>query len=182
MALPRLQEKYRTQIKKELCEKNGYKNIMQVPTFTKVVVNMGVGAVLKNEKELQEAIQDLTLVTGQKPQTTRARKSIATWRLREGQPIGARVTLRGARMWEFIDRLVSLAIPRIKDFRGMSLKSFDGKGNYSLGIQEKAIFPEIRQDKMEFRQGMDITFVTSAVSDDEALMLMKALGFPFRKN
>lgn len=179
--MTRLLEKYKNEVKGQLKERHGYQNVMQIPTIEKVVVNMGVGGALKNERELTEAKQDLTLITGQAPQVCKARISVATWRLREGNAIGCKVTLRGSRMWEFIDRLVSVAIPRIKDFRGLNPRSFDKNGNFSMGVTEKAIFPEINQAKMEYKQGMDITVVTTAQTKEEALDLLKSIGFPFRK-
>merc|ERR1711939_828659 len=155
-------------------------NVMQVPGLTKIVVNMGVGEAAKDSKLIEGAIRDLTAITGQKPQVTKAKKSIAQFKLREGQAIGAHVTLRGDRMWEFIDRLVSLALPRIRDFRGLSDKQFDGNGNYTFGVQEQSIFREINQDKIDRVRGFDITIVTSAKTDAEGRALLRHLGFPFR--
>lgn len=176
--MTRLLERYKSEIVPTL---RGEDNPMTVATLEKVVLNMGVGGALKNDQELNEAIQDLTLISGQKPVVCRARVSVATWRLREGNPIGAKVTLRGVRMWEFVDRFISIAVPRIKDFRGLNPKSFDGRGNYSVGITEKAVFPEINQASMQYRQGLDVTFVTTAETNDKAFALLKELGFPFRK-
>jgi large subunit ribosomal protein L5 len=180
--MTRILEKYKEEVRLSfLKDREKFSNVMKVPTLSKVVVNMGIGGALKNDQELNEAQQDLTLITGQKPYLCRARRSVATWRLREGNPIGCKVTLRGRRMWEFVDRLVSLAIPRIKDFRGLNRKSFDGRGNYNLGINEKAIFPEVNQDRMQFKQGMDICIVTTADNNEDALKLLQELGFPFKK-
>jgi large subunit ribosomal protein L5 len=158
----------------------GYKNRMQIPTLSKIVVNMGVGEAAKDSKLIEGAVRDLTVITGQKPVVTKARKSIANFKLREGQPIGAHVTLRGDRMWEFMDRLLSVSLPRIRDFRGLSPKQFDGSGNYTFGLTEQVVFPEIQQDKLDRVRGMDITIVTSAKNDDEGRALLRALGFPFR--
>jgi large subunit ribosomal protein L5 len=155
---------------------------MQIPTLTKIVVNMGVGEAARDAKLIEGAIRDLTTITGQKPQVTKSRKSIAQFKLRENMPIGAHVTLRGDRMWEFADRLLSIALPRIRDFRGLSPKQFDGKGNYTFGLTEQVVFPEIEQDKIDRPRGMDITFVTTATNDDEGRALLKALGFPFKEN
>jgi large subunit ribosomal protein L5 len=155
---------------------------MQIPTLTKVIVNMGVGEAARDSKLIEGAIRDLTIITGQKPQVTKARKSIAQFKLREGQPIGAHVTLRNDRMWEFTDRLLSIALPRIRDFRGLSPKQFDGKGNYTFGLTEQVVFPEIEQDKVDRPRGMDITFVTTAKNDEEGRELLRALGFPFKEN
>ena len=154
---------------------------MMVPTLTKVIVNMGVGDAARDSKLIEGAIRDLVTITGQKPQVTKARKSIAQFKLREGQPIGAHVTLRGDRMWEFADRLLSIALPRIRDFRGLSPKQFDGRGNYTFGLTEQVVFPEIEQDKVDRPRGMDITFVTTAKNDAEGRALLKALGFPFKE-
>jgi large subunit ribosomal protein L5 len=155
---------------------------MQIPTLTKVVVNMGVGEAARDSKLIEGAIRDLAIITGQRPQVTRSRKSIAQFKLREGMPIGAHVTLRNDRMWEFTDRLLSIALPRIRDFRGLSPKQFDGKGNYTFGLTEQVVFPEIEQDKIDRTRGMDITLVTTAKTDEEGRELLKALGFPFREN
>lgn len=177
----RLKVRYREEIVPGLLSEFGYSNIMQVPTVTKVVVNMGVGEAARDSKLIEGAIRDLTEITGQKPQITKARKSIAQFKLREGQPIGAHVTLRGDRMWEFLDRLLSIALPRIRDFRGLSPKQFDGNGNYTLGLSEQSVFHEIDQDKIDRTRGMDITVVTTATSDDEGRALLRLLGFPFKE-
>ena len=177
---PRLKQKYKTEITKTLTEANGYANPHQVPGLVKIVVNMGVGEAARDGKVIDGAIADLTRITGQKPQVTKARKSIAQFKLREGQPIGAHVTLRGDRMWEFLDRLLSLALPRIRDFRGLSDQQFDGNGNYTFGLTEQSVFHEIDQDKIDRVRGMDITVVTTAKNDDEGRALLKALGFPFK--
>ena len=177
---PRLKTKYRTEISKALTEEHGYTNVHQVPGLVKIVVNMGVGEAARDGKVIDGAIADLTKITGQKPQVTKARKSIAQSKLREGQPIGAHVTLRGDRMWEFLDRLLSLALPRIRDFRGLSDAQFDGNGNYTFGLTEQSVFHEIDQDKIDRVRGMDITVVTTAKNDDEGRALLKQLGFPFR--
>ena len=177
---PRLKTKYRTEISKTLTEEHGYTNVHQVPGLVKIVVNMGVGEAARDGKIIDGAIADLTKITGQKPQVTKARKSIAQFKLREGQPIGAHVTLRGDRMWEFLDRLLSLALPRIRDFRGLSGAQFDGNGNYTFGLQEQSVFHEIDQDKIDRVRGFDITVVTSAKTDDEGRALLRHLGFPFR--
>ena len=179
---PRLKQVYRDEIVGKLQEEFAYANPMQVPGLVKVVVNMGVGDAARDSKLIEGAIQDLTLITGQKPIVTRARKSIAQFKLREGQPIGAHVTMRGARMWEFVDRVVSLALPRIRDFRGLSDRQFDGHGNYTFGLTEQSMFHEIDQDKIDRVRGMDITIVTTAKTDDEGRALLRHLGFPFKKN
>ena len=178
---PRLKARYASEIKPALKSKFGYKNVMQIPTITKVIVNMGVGEAARDSKLIEGAIKDLTVITGQKPQVTKSRKSIAQFKLREGQPIGAHVTLRNDRMWEFTDRLLSIALPRIRDFRGLSPKQFDGNGNYTFGLTEQVVFPEIEQDKLDRTRGMDITFVTTAKTDDEGRELLRALGFPFKE-
>ncbi len=178
---PRLKEKYRDEVVAGLIEKMGYENIHQVPKFEKIVLNMGVGAAVQDAKALDAAIADLTIVSGQKPAITRAKKSIATFKLRQGMPIGAKVTLRGDRMWEFMDRLLATALPRIRDFRGINPKSFDGRGNYSLGVTEQLIFPEIDYDKVDRIRGLDVTFVTTAKTDEECRALLDAFGFPFSK-
>src|SRR4029453_17754137 len=179
---PRLKTKYRTEIAKALTEEHGYTNVHQVPTLVRIVGNMGVGEAARDGKVIDGAIADLTKITGQKPLVTKARKSIAQFKLREGQPIGAHVTLRGDRMWEFLDRLLSLALPRIRDFRGLSDAQFDGNGNYTFGLTEQSVFHEIDQDKIDRVRGMDITVVTTAKNDDEGRALLKQLGFPFRSN
>ncbi|MDU0314935.1 50S ribosomal protein L5 [Phycicoccus sp. M110.8] len=179
---PRLKTRYSDEIKGQLLEQFGYANVMQVPGVVKVVVNMGVGDAAKDAKLIEGAIRDLSAITGQKPIVTKARKSIAQFKLREGMPIGAHTTLRGDRMWEFLDRLVSVALPRIRDFRGLSPKQFDGKGNYTFGLTEQSMFHEIDQDRIDRVRGMDITVVTTATNDDEGRALLKALGFPFKEN
>ncbi|MGA8045210.1 MAG: 50S ribosomal protein L5 [Dermatophilaceae bacterium] len=181
-ATPRLKARYQDEIKDALRSQFAYSNPMQVPTVTKVVVNMGVGEAARDSKLIEGAIRDLTAITGQKPLVTKARKSIAQFKLREGMPIGAHTTLRGDRMWEFLDRLVSVALPRIRDFRGLSPKQFDGRGNYTFGLTEQSMFHEIDQDKIDRVRGMDITVVTTATNDDEGRALLKALGFPFKEN
>jgi large subunit ribosomal protein L5 len=177
---PRLKAKYHAEISKALQTEFGYQNVMQTPRLVKVVVNMGVGEAAKDSKLIDGAVRDLTLITGQKPQVTKARKSIAQFKLREGMPIGAHATLRGDRMWEFLDRLVTLALPRIRDFRGLNGKQFDGNGNYTFGLTEQSMFHEIDQDQIDRVRGMDITVVTTAKTDDEGRALLKALGFPFK--
>jgi large subunit ribosomal protein L5 len=178
---PRLKTKYDETLRNQLKDTLSLGNIMEVPRLTKIVVNMGVGDAVGQPSLLDGAVADLTLITGQKPAVTRAKKSIATFKLREGNAIGAKVTLRGDRMWEFFDRLVSLAIPRIRDFRGLNPKSFDGNGNYTFGVVEQLIFPEIDYDKVDTTRGMDITIVTSARTDDEGRALLAAFGFPFKR-
>jgi len=179
---PRLKNRYKTQIAPALKTKFGYKNVMQIPTLTKVIVNMGVGEAARDSKLIEGAIRDLGTITGQKPQVTKAKKAIANFKLRENQPIGAHVTLRNDRMWEFTDRLLSIALPRIRDFRGLSPKQFDGNGNYTFGLNEQVVFPEIEPDKIDRTRGMDITIVTTAKSDEEGRALLKELGFPFQEN
>lgn len=178
--LPRLKQKYRSEIAPALQQEFKYANPMQVPGLVKIVVNMGVGEAARDAKIMEGAIKDLTAITGQKPQITKARKSIAQFKLREGMPIGCHVTLRGDRMWEFADRLLSLALPRIRDFRGLSGLQFDGRGNYTFGLNEQVMFHEIDQDKIDRVRGMDITFVTSATNDVEGRALLKHMGFPFK--
>ncbi len=178
---PRLKTKYREEIKGKLAEEFSYENVMQVPGLVKIVVNMGVGDAARDSKLMDGAVRDLTTITGQKPAITKARKSIAQFKLREGQPIGAHVTLRGDRMWEFLDRTLSLALPRIRDFRGLSPKQFDGRGNYTFGLTEQVMFHEIDQDKIDRTRGMDITVVTTATNDDEGRALLRHLGFPFKE-
>ena len=180
-ATPRLKQRYRDEIVASLREEFQFANVMQVPGVTKIVVNMGVGDAAKDSKLIDGAIRDLATITGQKPQVTKARKSIAQFKLREGMPIGAHVTLRGDRMWEFLDRLLSLALPRIRDFRGLSPRQFDGKGNYTFGLNEQSMFHEIDQDKLDRVRGMDITVVTTAKTDDEGRALLRSLGFPFKE-
>jgi large subunit ribosomal protein L5 len=181
-ALPRLKQRYRDEIKGQLQEQFSYGNVMQIPGLVKVVVNMGVGEAARDSKLIDGAVKDLTVITGQKPQVTKARKSIAQFKLREGMPIGAHTTLRGDRMWEFLDRLTSLALPRIRDFRGLSPKQFDGNGNYTFGLNEQSMFHEIDQDKIDRVRGMDITVVTTAKTDEEGRALLRFLGFPFKEN
>ncbi|AXT84004.1 50S ribosomal protein L5 [Aeromicrobium sp. A1-2] len=181
-AAPRLKARYREEILPALREQFDYSNVMQVPGLTKIVVNMGVGEAARDGKLIEGAIRDLTAITGQKPQVTKARKSIAQFKLREGMPIGTHVTLRGDRMWEFLDRLLTLALPRIRDFRGLSPKQFDGRGNYTFGLTEQVMFHEIDQDKIDRSRGMDITIVTTATNDDEGRALLKLLGFPYKEN
>jgi len=179
--VPRLKEKYLTEVAPALKEQLALANVNQVPRFSKIVVNMGVGAAAVDAKLLDSAVGDLTIITGQKPVITRAKKSIAGFKIRKGMPIGAKVTLRGDRMWEFLDRLLSAALPRIRDFRGISATSFDGRGNYSMGVDEQLIFPEIDYDKVDRTRGMDITFVSTARTDDECRALLEAFAFPFKK-
>lgn len=179
---PRLKTKYHEEIKGQLQEEFKYENVMLIPGLTKIVVNMGVGDAARDSKVIDGAIRDLTQITGQKPYVTKARKSIAQFKLREGMPIGAHVTLRNVRMWEFLDRLLSTALPRIRDFRGLSPKQFDGNGNYTFGLTEQVMFHEIDPDKIDRSRGMDITVVTTAKTDEEGRALLKALGFPFKEN
>jgi large subunit ribosomal protein L5 len=180
--LPRLKQRYRSEIAPALREEFGYGNVMQTPGLVKIVVNMGVGEAARDSKLIEGAIRDLAQITGQKPQVTKARKSIAQFKLREGMPIGAHVTLRGDRMWEFLDRLLSVALPRIRDFRGLSPKQFDGRGNFTFGLTEQSMFHEIDQDRIDRVRGMDITVVTTATTDDEGRALLRRLGFPFKEN
>jgi large subunit ribosomal protein L5 len=179
---PRLKLKYRAELQAALGKELGLNNVNQIPGLTKIVVNMGVGEAARDGKIIDGAVADLTLITGQKPMITKARKSIAQFKLREGQPIGCHVTLRGDRMWEFLDRLLALALPRIRDFRGLSDRQFDGNGNYTFGLTEQSVFHEINQDKIDRVRGMDITVVTTAKTDDQGRALLKALGFPFKSN
>ena len=179
--VPRFKTKYNDEVKKAMHDKFGYKNVMEIPKFEKIVVNMGVGEAATDSKAIDGAVADLRLITGQQPTIRRARKSIATFHLREGQPIGAKVTLRGDRMWDFLDRLICVAIPRIRDFRGISAKSFDGRGNFSMGVTEQLIFPEIDFDKMDKTRGMDITIVTTAKTNEEGKALLEGFNFPFIK-
>ncbi|GAA2106493.1 50S ribosomal protein L5 [Streptomyces synnematoformans] len=178
---PRLKQRYRDEIQAKLKDEFSYENVMQIPGLTKIVVNMGVGDAARDSKLIEGAIKDLATITGQKPSVTRARKSIAQFKLREGMPIGAHATLRGDRMWEFLDRLLSLALPRIRDFRGLSPKQFDGRGNYTFGLTEQVMFHEIDPDKIDRVRGMDITVVTTASNDDEGRALLRHLGFPFKE-
>jgi len=176
---PRLKESYETDLRSQLKDELGLKTIMQVPRITKITLNMGVGEAKTDAKQLDSAIEELTTIAGQRAQVRRARKSIAGFKIREGMPIGARVTLRGDRMWEFLDRLVSIALPRIRDFRGLSPRSFDGRGNYSLGVREQLIFPEINYDDVSQVRGLDVAITTTAADDDQALALLRGLGLPF---
>jgi large subunit ribosomal protein L5 len=180
-AVPRLKERYRTEIAPALKEEFGLGNVMQIPGLTKIVVNMGVGEAARDAKLIEGAVRDLSTITGQKPAVARAKKSVAQFKLREGMPIGAHVTLRGDRMWEFLDRLLSIALPRIRDFRGLSPRQFDGHGNYTFGLTEQLMFHEIDPDKVDRQRGMDITVVTSAKNDAEGRSLLRQLGFPFRE-
>ena len=177
----RLKTRYRNEIAGALKTQFGYKNPMQIPTLVKIVVNMGVGEAARDSKLIEGAVRDLQIITGQKPQVTKSRKSIAQFKLRENMPIGAHVTMRGDRMWEFADRLLSISLPRIRDFRGLSSKQFDGNGNYTFGLTEQVVFPEIEQDKVDRPRGMDITVVTTAKNDEEGRALLKLLGFPFKE-
>jgi large subunit ribosomal protein L5 len=178
---PRLKDRYRAEIVPALKSEFGFKNAMMIPSLTKIVVNMGVGEAARDSKLIEGAVRDLAIITGQKPQVTKSTKSIAQFKLREGMPIGAHVTIRGDRMWEFCDRLISISLPRIRDFRGLSPKQFDGRGNYTFGLTEQVVFTEIEQDKVDRPRGMDITIVTSARTDDEGRALLKQLGFPFKE-
>jgi large subunit ribosomal protein L5 len=175
----RLQEKYVNEVVPALTEKFGYKNVMQLPKIEKIIINMSVGESVGNPKALDSAVADLTLITGQKPILTRAKKSLAAWKLRQGMPIGAKVTLRGTRMYQFLDKFMNVALPRVRDFRGISSKSFDGRGNYATGLKEQLIFPEIEYDKIDKLRGMNIVVVTTAKTDEEARELLKLLGMPF---
>jgi large subunit ribosomal protein L5 len=179
---PRLKERYRTEVAPALLEEFGYGNVMQIPGLTKIVVNMGVGEAARDAKLIDGAVRDLAVITGQKPAVARARKSIAQFKLREGMPIGAHVTLRGDRMWEFCDRLLSTALPRIRDFRGLSDRQFDGRGNYTFGLTEQLMFHEINPDQVDRQRGMDVTVVTTATTDEEGRSLLRRLGFPFKEN
>ena len=181
-SMPRLKAKYRETIVPAMQDEFNYANVMQIPGLVKIVVNMGVGEAARDSKIIEGAIKDLTAITGQKPMITKARKSIAQFKLREGMPIGAHATLRGARMWEFLDRLTSVALPRIRDFRGLSPKQFDGNGNYTFGLTEQSMFHEINQDKIDRVRGFDITIVTTAKTDDEGRSLLRQLGFPFKSD
>ena len=181
-ASTRLKERYRAEIAPALREEFGLANVMQIPTLTKIVVNMGVGEAARDAKLIEGAVRDLTLITGQKPAVARARKSIAQFKLREGMPIGVHVTLRGTRMWEFCDRLLSIALPRIRDFRGLSDRQFDGRGNYTFGLTEQLMFHEINPDQVDRQRGMDVTLVTTATTDEQGRSLLRRLGFPFKEN
>ena len=180
-AIPRLKQRYRSEVVGQLREQFNYANPMQVPGLVKIVVNMGVGEAARDAKLIDGAVRDLTTITGQKPQVRKATKSIAQFKLREGMPIGAKVTLRGDRMWEFLDRLLTIALPRIRDFRGLSPKQFDGNGNYTFGLNEQSMFHEINPDAIDRQRGMDITVVTTATTDDEGRALLRLLGFPFKE-
>ena len=177
----RLKEKFNTEVTENLVKKFNYSSVMEVPKIEKIVVNMGVGDAVQNSKVLDNAVEELELITGQKPLVTKAKKSVATFRLREGMPIGAKVTLRGERMYEFLDRFISIAVPRVRDFRGLSANSFDGRGNYSVGMKEQLIFPEINYDNIDQIRGLDISIVTTAETDEEAYELLKLFGFPFAR-
>ncbi|CQR71622.1 50S ribosomal protein L5 [Sporomusa ovata DSM 2662] len=175
----RLKEKYKNEVAQAMMQKFGYKNVMEIPKVEKVVINMGVGEAVGNPKVLDAAVNDMTLIAGQKPVITRAKKSIAAFKIREGMPIGAKVTMRGERMYQFLDKLVNISLPRVRDFRGISPKSFDGRGNYTLGIKEQLIFPEIEYDKVDKIRGMEIIIVTTAKTDEEARELLRLMGMPF---
>ena len=177
--MDRLQEKYLKEVVPAMTEKFGYKNIMELPKVEKIIINMGVGEAVGNPKALDAAVADMTLISGQKPLLTRAKKSLAAWKLREGMPIGAKVTLRGNRMYQFLDKFMNVALPRVRDFRGVSAKAFDGRGNYSVGLKEQLIFPEIEYDKIDKLRGMNIVVVTTAKTDEEARELLKLMGMPF---
>ncbi|HFI0464293.1 TPA: 50S ribosomal protein L5 [Streptococcus suis] len=177
----RLKEKFNTEVTPKLVEQFGYTSVMQVPKVEKIVVNMGVGDAVSNAKNLEKAVDELTLLTGQKPVITKAKKSIAGFRLREGMPIGAKVTLRGERMYDFLDKLITVSLPRVRDFQGVSNKAFDGRGNYTLGVKEQLIFPEVNYDNVDKVRGMDIVIVTTAKTDEESHALLKELGMPFKK-
>ena len=178
--MDRLQEKYKNEVVPELTKKFGYKNIMQLPKIEKVIINMGVGEAVGNPKALDSAVSDLTIIAGQKPILTRAKKSLAAWKLREGMPIGTKVTLRGTRMYQFLDKFINVALPRVRDFRGVSSTAFDGRGNYAVGLKEQLIFPEIEYDKIDKLRGMNIVIVTTAEKDEEARELLKLMGMPFK--
>ena len=178
--MDRLQEKYINEVIPALTEKFGYKNVMELPKIEKIIINMGVGEAVGNPKALDAAVSDLTIITGQKPILTRAKKSLAAWKLRQGMPIGAKVTLRGVRMYQFLDKFMNVALPRVRDFRGISANSFDGRGNYAVGLKEQLIFPEIEYDKIDKLRGMNIVVVTTAKTDEEARELLKLMGMPFK--
>ena len=178
--MDRLQEKYINEVVPALTEKFGYKNVMELPKIEKIIINMGVGEAVGNPKALDAAVSDLTIITGQKPILTRAKKSLAAWKLRQGMPIGAKVTLRGVRMYQFLDKFMNVALPRVRDFRGISANSFDGRGNYAVGLKEQLIFPEIEYDKIDKRRGMNFVVVTTAKTDEEARELLKLMGMPFK--
>jgi len=177
----RLQEKYNKEVVPALTEKFGYKNIMELPKISKIIINMGVGEAVGNPKALDSAVSDLTIIAGQKPILTKAKKSLAAWKLRQGMPIGAKVTLRGVRMYQFLDKFMNVALPRVRDFRGISANSFDGRGNYAIGLKEQLIFPEIEYDKIDKLRGMNIVVVTTAKTDEEAKELLKLMGMPFKE-
>lgn len=179
--MAKLQDLYKEAISKQLFEQFGYTSVMQVPRITKITLNMGVGEAVADKKQLQSALQDLEAISGQKPVVTEARKSVAAFKIREGYPIGCKVTLRGERMWEFLERLICITIPRIRDFRGLNPKSFDGRGNYSLGVREQIVFPEIDYDKVDKVRGLDVTITTTATKDEEGRALLKALNFPIKQ-
>ena len=179
--MPQLKENYRSEVVPALCKEFGYKNVNQTPRISKVVVNVGLGEALQNAKALERTAEDVTIITGQRPVITRAKKSVATFKLREGNPIGVKVTLRGSRMWDFLDRLFNIALARQRDFRGVSANSFDGRGNYNMGLKEQIIFPEINYDKVDKVRGMNISICTSAKDDTQGKALLEAFGFPFRK-
>ena len=178
--MDRLQEKYINEVVPALTEKFGYKNVMELPKIAKIIINMGVGEAVGNPKALDAAVNDLTIIAGQKPILTRAKKSLAAWKLRQGMPIGAKVTLRGVRMYQFLDKFMNVALPRVRDFRGISANSFDGRGNYAIGLKEQLIFPEIEYDKIDKLRGMNIVVVTTAKTDEEARELLKLIGMPFK--
>ena len=178
--MDRLQEKYINEVVPALTEKFGYKNVMELPKIAKIIINMGVGEAVGNPKALDAAVNDLTIIAGQKPILTRAKKSLAAWKLRQGMPIGAKVTLRGVRMYQFLDKFMNVALPRVRDFRGISANSFDGRGNYAIGLKEQLIFPEIEYDKIDKLRGMNIVVVTTAQTDEEARELLKLMGMPFK--
>ena len=178
--MDRLQEKYINEVVPALTEKFGYKNVMELPKIAKIIINMGVGEAVGNPKALDAAVSDLTIISGQKPILTRAKKSLAAWKLRQGMPIGAKVTLRGVRMYQFLDKFMNIALPRVRDFRGISSNSFDGRGNYAIGLKEQLIFPEIEYDKIDKLRGMNIVVVTTAKTDEEARELLKLMGMPFK--
>ena len=178
--MDRLQEKYINEVVTALTEKFGYKNVMELPKIAKIIINMGVGEAVGNPKALDAAVNDLTIIAGQKPILTRAKKSLAAWKLRQGMPIGAKVTLRGVRMYQFLDKFMNVALPRVRDFRGISANSFDGRGNYAIGLKEQLIFPEIEYDKIDKLRGMNIVVVTTAKTDEEARELLKLMGMPFK--
>ncbi|SEJ36903.1 large subunit ribosomal protein L5 [Propionispira arboris] len=177
--MDRLKEKYLNEVVPALTEQFGYKNVMEIPQVDKIIINMGVGEAVGNPKVLDAAVNDMTMIAGQKPVLTRAKKSLAAWKLREGMPIGAKVTLRGSRMYQFLDKFMNIALPRVRDFRGVSAKAFDGRGNYSVGLKEQLIFPEIEYDKIDKLRGMNIVVVTTANTDEEARALLKLMGMPF---